>query len=169
MPKVCSGHLWSYDPGCVWAPGNGNFSGCCGTVCSVRSQGLLSALAQAGRNPWLWLSGFTGWLGPVVPSNFWCWGRCCVLFTSDPMILGVLEHLGVELPLGVVGLAVEFVPKVCSGYQPRLGGTIENSYDCSHIECVLGPVYMLLCQCTSHICVIECTCVSSCLQEQKSL
>jgi hypothetical protein len=29
------------------------------------------------------------------------------------MILGMLEHLGVELPLGVVGLAVEFVPKDC--------------------------------------------------------
>ena len=28
------------------------------------------------------------------------------------MILGVLEHLGVELPLGVVGLAMEFVPHV---------------------------------------------------------
>jgi hypothetical protein len=33
----------------------------------------------------------------------------------DPLILGVLEHLGIELPVGVVGLAVEFVPKVCSG------------------------------------------------------
>ena len=29
------------------------------------------------------------------------------------MILGVLARLGVELPLGVVGQAVEFVPKVC--------------------------------------------------------
>lgn len=28
--------------------------------------------------------------------------RCCVLLTSDPLILGALEHLGVELPLGVV-------------------------------------------------------------------
>ena len=28
-----------------------------------------------------------------------------------------------ELPLGVVGLAVELVPKVCSGHRPRLGGT----------------------------------------------
>ena len=38
------------------------------------------------------------------------------------MILGMLELLGVELPLGVVGLAVEFVPKICSGYWPRLEG-----------------------------------------------
>jgi hypothetical protein len=28
--------------------------------------------------------------------------------------LGVLKHLRMELFLGVVGLAVEFVPKVCS-------------------------------------------------------
>jgi hypothetical protein len=39
------------------------------------------------------------------------------------MILEVLECLGVELPLGVVGLAVEFVPKVCSGHCPRQEGT----------------------------------------------
>ena len=34
----------------------------------------------------------------------------------DPLILGMLEHLGVELPLDVVGLAVEFASKVCSGH-----------------------------------------------------
>ena len=40
------------------------------------------------------------------------------------MILGVSELLGVKLPLGVVGLAVEVVPKVCSGHQPdRSEGT----------------------------------------------
>jgi hypothetical protein len=33
----------------------------------------------------------------------------------DPMILGVLECLGMELLLGVVGLAVELTPKVFSG------------------------------------------------------
>jgi hypothetical protein len=38
------------------------------------------------------------------------------------MILGMLEHLGVELPLGVVELAVEFIPKVCSGHWPRQEG-----------------------------------------------
>ena len=37
----------------------------------------------------------------------------CVLLTSDPLTLRVLEHLGVDRPLGVVVLAVEFVPKVC--------------------------------------------------------
>ena len=39
--------------------------------------------------------------------------------------LGVLECLGVELPLGVVGLAAEFVPKVCSGCHPRQTGRKE--------------------------------------------
>jgi hypothetical protein len=29
------------------------------------------------------------------------------------MILGMLEYLGVELPLGIVGLAVKYAPKVC--------------------------------------------------------
>lgn len=39
-----------------------------------------------------------------------------VVVASLPVILGVLEHLGVELPLGVVGLGVEPAPKVCSGH-----------------------------------------------------
>ena len=44
------------------------------------------------------------------------------------MILGVLEHLGVELPLGVVGLAAEFEHKVCSGHWPRLEGTCATGW-----------------------------------------
>ena len=40
-----------------------------------------------------------------------------------PVILGILEHLGLELLLDVVGLAAEFESKVCSGYRPRLEGT----------------------------------------------
>jgi hypothetical protein len=35
----------------------------------------------------------------------------------------MVEHLGVELLLGVVGLAMEFEPKVCSGHQLRLEAT----------------------------------------------
>jgi hypothetical protein len=35
----------------------------------------------------------------------------------------MLECLGMELPLCVVGLAAEFGPKACSGHQPRLEGT----------------------------------------------
>jgi hypothetical protein len=38
----------------------------------------------------------------------------------------VLEHLGVELPLGVVGLAAQFVPNVYSRHRSRLKGTHET-------------------------------------------
>ena len=38
------------------------------------------------------------------------------------MILGMLEHLKVEL-LGVVGLDAELRPKVCSVHRLRQGGT----------------------------------------------
>ena len=33
--------------------------------------------------------------------------------SSSSLILGMLEHLVLELPLGVLELAVEFAPKVC--------------------------------------------------------
>ena len=39
------------------------------------------------------------------------------------MVLGILELLGVDLPLGVMEMAVEFTPKVCSGHWPRQAGT----------------------------------------------
>ena len=42
---------------------------------------------------------------------------------SSPTILGMFEHLGVELPWGVVGLGAELLPNVCSGHQLRLEGT----------------------------------------------
>ena len=42
-----------------------------------------------------------------------------LLGSCQLLILGTLESLGVELPLGVVGLAVEFAPKACSSRQPR--------------------------------------------------
>lgn len=32
----------------------------------------------------------------------------------------MLKHLGVELPLGVVGLGAELPPNICSGYRLRL-------------------------------------------------
>ena len=35
----------------------------------------------------------------------------------------MLEHLEVELLLGVVGLAAGLVPKVCSGHWPKPEGT----------------------------------------------
>ena len=44
------------------------------------------------------------------------------------MILGMLEHLGVEFALSVVGLTVEFAPKVCSGHCPRPKGTCATGW-----------------------------------------
>jgi hypothetical protein len=74
--------------------------------CRVSAQGLLRALAQTGTNPCHWSGGIPGCLGPAGPSYFRCWDRYCVLLTSDSMILVVLESLGVELPLGVIGLTL---------------------------------------------------------------
>lgn len=64
------------------------------------------------------------WLGVPVSLD-WGWGRggCGRVFpvtpsvgadvvASSPMILDVLEHLGLELPLSVVGLGTELAPKV---------------------------------------------------------
>ena len=52
-------------------------------------------------------------LDPAGPSySQWCWNRCCVLLTPDPKILGMLEQLEVEPPLGAVGLTAEFALKV---------------------------------------------------------
>ena len=56
-------------------------------------------------------------LGPWVP------GVTKLLGSWDSVVLGVLEHLGVELLLSVVGLAVKFAPKVCSGHWPSPEGT----------------------------------------------
>ena len=45
-----------------------------------------------------------------------------LLGSWDPVVLDVLELLEMELPLGVMGLTAEFMPKVCSGHQPRPEG-----------------------------------------------
>jgi hypothetical protein len=37
---------------------------------------------------------------------------------------GCVKHLGVDFPLGVVGLAMEFVPMVCLGNWPRPEGCL---------------------------------------------
>ena len=88
-------------PGCVIALWNRASSGCCGTVCRASAQGLLRAQIQTRRNPCRW----PGW-GSCVP------GSQGDPVTPDveadvvasPVILGMLEYLGVKLPLGVVGL-----------------------------------------------------------------
>jgi hypothetical protein len=43
--------------------------------------------------------------------------------TSNPMILGELEHQGVHLHLCVLGMAAEFTPNISSGHQSRPKGT----------------------------------------------
>jgi hypothetical protein len=40
------------------------------------------------------------------------------------MIQGILEYLGVQVLLGVVGLSAEIVPKVCSGHWLRPEGVL---------------------------------------------
>jgi hypothetical protein len=62
--------------------------------------------------------GMSKLLGVKLPLGPWDPGVTKLLRSCDPVILGVLELLGVA-PLGVVGLAAEFTPKVCSGCQPR--------------------------------------------------
>ena len=61
--------------------------------------------------------------GSIGYSFSWCWGRCCVLLASDPVILGVLEQLRGDLPVGVVGLATEFESQIYSGHHRRPEGT----------------------------------------------
>ena len=46
-----------------------------------------------------------------------------LLGSWDPVVLGMLECLGVELILGVLGVAVELAYKICSGHEPSLEGT----------------------------------------------
>jgi len=57
-------------------------------------------------------AGIPASLDPGGPSYSGCWADV----TSSSMNLGLLEHLGVGLPLGVVGMGVEPVPKVFSGH-----------------------------------------------------
>jgi hypothetical protein len=97
-----SGILGSCGSGFVRALGSRAVLGYYGTGCEVRAQGL----AQTKRTLFYWLNGVPGCLSPTGPNYSWCWDRCCVFLTLDPMILGVLECLVVDLPLGVVGLAV---------------------------------------------------------------
>ena len=56
-------------------------------------------------------------------------GTCYPSFGTDvvatsPVILGMLEHLGVDLPLGIMGPGAEPVPKVCSGHMLRPEGSL---------------------------------------------
>ena len=46
-----------------------------------------------------------------------------ILGSGDYVVLGVLERLGLEVLLSVVGLAAKFAPKVCLGCRLRQEGT----------------------------------------------
>jgi hypothetical protein len=100
------GVLRSCGPDCVRAPWCRVSSGCCGTGYGVCTQGLLRELIQTGKNPCHWsffrfgkfssiiLLNIFPVLGQMVcPPHFWSY-----------VILGVLESLGVDLPLDVVRL-----------------------------------------------------------------
>ena len=77
---------------------------------------MLRALAQNGRNPCHWKGRGSCVSGsPGVPDT----PHDGADVTTSPMILGISELLGVQLPLGVVGLGAELAPKVCSGYWLR--------------------------------------------------
>ena len=74
-------------------------------VCSgnlLKQEGTLPLPGQGFLS--LWILGV-----PVTP------GVGADVVASSPVILGVLEHLGDELALGVVALGAEPTPKVCSG------------------------------------------------------
>ena len=112
--------LWSCDPGYVRLPGSRDSSGYCGVGCIVYAQDMLGHwLWQTGKEPSHWSGRVPACLVPAGPSYSRFCDICSVFLTSDPMILDVLGHLGAELLLGVVGLASEFAPKVCSGHHPR--------------------------------------------------
>ena len=64
----------------------------------------------------------------------WCDQVPGILRTCDAVVLGVLEHLGVDLSLGVVGLAVEFEPRVCS--YPRICCLLVDSVLLTGLPCL---------------------------------
>ena len=113
--------LSSCDPGYVRALGSQTFSGCYRGGWGARALGLL----QDGRNPCLWLARglcFPGsWGVGWGPSYAMRCERCCGLscdleHVRAPVLLGVSDLLGVELPLGIVELGAELVLNVCLGF-----------------------------------------------------
>ena len=84
-------------------PGHWASSGSFGTGCRATAQGLLQAPAQSRRNlcHWLragrnsWVPAFGGMGIPITSSVE------ADVVTSSPVILDILEHLEVELSLGI--------------------------------------------------------------------
>ena len=60
-----------------------------------------------------------GFLGPWIPGVPGTLGVRADIVASL-VIMGMLEHVGVKLPLGVVGLGEELAPQVCFGHKFRL-------------------------------------------------
>ena len=69
----------------------------------------------------------------------WCVQAPGILASCDPMVLSMLECLGVELYLGFVVLAAELEPKVTQGtYDPIILDMLEHL----RVELPLGVVYL---------------------------
>lgn len=77
------------------------------------------------------LSGIPESLDPGEPSYSRFWGRCCGLSFDS----GHFKHLGVRIPLDVVGVGVEPVPQACSRCRFKLEGT--------HTTVILGMLEYL--------------------------
>lgn len=114
--------LSSCDTGCVRAPGwlpldvVGIGAGSTHRVCSghkFRQEGTHSVAWEGFLRPW----------DPITSDV----GIDVVSFSI--LILGMSEHLGVRLPLGVVGIGVEPAPKVCSGHKFRSGKQHQYFYE----------------------------------------
>ena len=85
--------------------------------------------SQVCSRCWFTLEGTraTVWVGVPVsldPGDPVPLGVGADVVVSSPLILSVLDHLGVELPLCVVGLGAEPGSKVCSGHRLRLEGLL---------------------------------------------
>ena len=93
-------------------PGSGATSGCCGPGFGVCTQDLLRKPTHRlkGTRATCLAEFLNTWVSPILVTPG-VRDRCCFLLTSS----APLPHLGVELPLGVVGLAAEAYP-LCLSY-----------------------------------------------------
>jgi len=122
------------DPGYFRTPGRWAPSGCGRSECRANALGLLWIQVQTGRNP-CHRTG-RGFLCPWIPGVSVTPGVGEDIVASSPLILGVSEHLGVRLPLGVVGVGVEPAPKVCSGHRFRPESFKDSVCSCE-LNCTL--------------------------------
>lgn len=81
------------DPWPVRAPGSWASSGFCRTGCGACAQGLLRIEVQTGREP-VTLAQW-GFLHSWIPGDPVTPGVWAVVVASSPLMLSVLEHLGI--------------------------------------------------------------------------